>query len=146
MRNDDKAASTMTDEEYEAELQARTPEEWAAIREKGLADGNDMVTLQHLMWRRDVKDWGHVVKLATNQDSTLADHDYALRQASEIAGRLRNARDNPEQCERERWQNLMLCAAIAMDDTRSKDSTKSDFHLVSVFLLKIFFVLERRLD
>ncbi len=102
----------MTDEEYEAELQARTPEVWAALVEKAKADEKEVLALQHLWWRRDAKDWEHLAKLATKPNMTLDDRDYLLRQVGEIADRLRDARDNPEQRERKRWQDLMLCATL----------------------------------
>jgi hypothetical protein len=102
----------MTDEEYEAELQARTLEQWAAMKEKALADEQDIEALQHLMWRKDVKDWKHIADLLTKPDSTLEDLDYALSQVAELADRLRAARDNPAQREQRRWHDLMFCAAM----------------------------------
>jgi hypothetical protein len=110
---DQKNRSMMPDEEeYEAELQARTPEKWASMAEKARADEKDVLALQHLMWRRDVKDWEHLTKLAVKPDIALDDRDYVLRQVGEIADRLRSARDNPKQRERRRWQDLVFCAAM----------------------------------
>ena len=62
----------ISDEEYEAELQARTPEQWAELRDKALADGYDIVALSHLMWRRDIKDWEHITKLLSKPDMSLS--------------------------------------------------------------------------
>jgi hypothetical protein len=102
----------MTDEEYEAELQARTPEQWQAMREKALADAQDIQALQHLMWRRDVKDQGHLAELMAKPDATPEDIDYVFRQIGDLADRLRAARDNPAQREQKRWHELMYCAAM----------------------------------
>jgi hypothetical protein len=105
--------TTMTDdEEYEAKLQARTPEEWAAMMEKAKTDMEAALSLQSLWWGKDAKDWEYLAKQMGDPDSTLADHDYALRQMGEIADRLRAARDNPEQRERERWRDLTFAAAM----------------------------------
>lgn len=102
----------MTDEEYEAELQARTPEEWAAMKEKALADERDIHAMKHLVWRRDVRDWEHTAKLAAKPGTTREDLDYFFCQVGEIADTLRAARDNPDERERERWHRLMFCAAV----------------------------------
>jgi hypothetical protein len=111
----------ISDEEYEAELQARTPEQWAELRDKALADGYDIVALSHLMWRRDIKDWEHITKLLSKPDMSLEDKDYALRQVSEIAETLRNARDNPEERERRRWFNVMSCAAMVASNKKEME-------------------------
>jgi hypothetical protein len=100
------------DEEYGAELRARTPEQWATMAEKALADEKDIIALQHLMWRGDVMNWQGIVDLAKKPDMSLEDRDFALRQVGEIADKLRAARDNPEKRERRRWQNVMFCAAM----------------------------------
>lgn len=112
---------TMTDEEYEAELQARTPEQWAAMKEKASADVDDIIALQHLMWRRDVEDFEDLQKLVEEPDKGLEDDDYILRQFGEIADTLRAARDNPEQRERDRWQNKLLFAAACIGSSEEKD-------------------------
>jgi hypothetical protein len=101
------------EEEHEAELRARPMAEWDALVDKAVADQDDVVALQHLMERRDAKEWDQVVELLSKRTGgTLGDRDYALRQVSEIADRLRNARDNPEQRERRRWTDLLFAAAM----------------------------------
>jgi hypothetical protein len=44
--------------------------------------------------------------------SSLEDLDYFCAQLGEIADTLRAARDNPEQRERRRWQDIAFCAAV----------------------------------
>jgi hypothetical protein len=103
----------MTDEEYEAELKARTPEQWAAMKEKSLADARDIEALRHLWWRRDVKDQESLIKWGEKPaDMSLEDLDYFCQRIGEIADRLRAARDNPEERERRRWQDVAFCAAV----------------------------------
>jgi hypothetical protein len=111
----------MDDEEYEAELQARAREMWAALTEKAKADGKDVFALQHLWWRRDAKDWERFVKLVNKPDMTLGDRDYLFSEVGEIADRLRAARDNPEQRERDRWRKLMFCAAVIGSSEHQED-------------------------
>jgi hypothetical protein len=101
----------MTDEDYEAELQATTIEQWAAMHDKALADGNEMAALQHLMWRGDMDDWMHTVEMS-KPGMSLEDRDYVYRRIGGIADRLREARDNPEKRERRRWFNIESAAAI----------------------------------
>jgi hypothetical protein len=111
-RHIERTNSTMTDEEYEAELQARTPEEWAAMAEKAEADEKDVFALRHLWWRKDAKSFTYLAELAAKPDKTIGDRDYVLRQIGEIADRLRDARDNPERRERQRWKDLLFAAAM----------------------------------
>lgn len=110
----------ITDEEYEAELRARTPEEWSSLQEKALAAGNEMVALQHLMWRRDAKDWEHTVELS-KPGMSLADRDFVLRHVCEIGERLQEARDNPEERERRRWFNVLSAASMVASNEKGME-------------------------
>jgi hypothetical protein len=103
----------MTDEDYEAELKARTPEQWAAMKENSLVDAGDIEALHHLCWRRDVKDQESLIKQAKKPGGmTLEDLDYFCHRLGEIADTLRAARDNPEERERDCWHRLMFAAAV----------------------------------
>jgi hypothetical protein len=80
----------MTDEDYEAELKARTPEQWAAMKENSLVDAGDIEALHHLCWRRDVKDQESLIKQAKKPGGmTLEDLDYFCHRLGEIADTLR---------------------------------------------------------
>ncbi len=111
------------DEEYEAELQARTPEQWQAMHEEAVNAVRDIHALQHLWLRRDVKDWNRLGELVSRPDKTLGDIDYEMHFACELADRLREARDKLEVRERQRWHDPMFCAAM-IGSSSTKDGKR----------------------
>jgi hypothetical protein len=100
------------DAKYEAALRDRTPQEWEALSIKAKQAEVDVIALRHLMSQHNVKELESIQKIAANPDKTLGDVDYCLRQFIDLADHLRNARDNPHKHEVERWQKLLLSAAM----------------------------------